>query len=235
MSPVPARLKELYTQPQFLENIRKYNQGMAWTSVGADVDQSMANARDGIYTYRIHGQLSHKIGSLIPAQGEQAKFGQIYFLDEQEQASRRAELFEGSNAGTFDLLNNILEEAGNPYLAVYKQAREHIGAANLKIRIAREAALLDPRRYNTPTVSEVAALIVDEEGINGRDLILSTRDGPLRRIYSSNQGYNSLAYPLLFPNGAPGWHHSLLRSCGRKKITLMDYTKYFLQCRDDGM
>lgn len=207
---------------------------MAWTSVGADVDQSMANARNGVYTYRIHGQLSHRIGSLLPVPGEQPKFGQIYFLDGEEQASRRAQLFEGLHTATFLQLNDILEEAGNPYVQVFKQAKEHTGAPNLRIRIATEAPLLDPRRYNSPTVSEVAALIVEGDH-TGRDLVLSTRDGPLRRIKSTSQAYDSLAYPLLFPSGASGWQFSMLRSCGRKKVTLMDYTKYYLQTRDDGM
>src|SRR3982074_1746103 len=35
----------------------------------------------GIYTFRIKGALCHKVGSLLPSEGEQPKFAQIYITD----------------------------------------------------------------------------------------------------------------------------------------------------------
>jgi hypothetical protein len=34
-----------------------------------------------IYTFHIKGALYHRIGSLLPAEGEQPKFAQIYIAD----------------------------------------------------------------------------------------------------------------------------------------------------------
>ena len=151
---IPVELQRLMLDQAFLHDIRKYNQGMAFTSTGVNVDQTLANANHGVYTYRIKGQLTHRIGSLLPQQGERPKFCQIFFMDdEDEQADIRQEAFQipGSRAN-FRILNNILREASNPYVEIFKQARE-IQAPNLTIKLAQNTP--DPRRYNAPSVSEV--------------------------------------------------------------------------------
>ena len=60
---IPDNLKELFKDPDFKRNIRKYNQGLAFTSTGANVDNALANQRVGTYTYRIQGELVHQMGS----------------------------------------------------------------------------------------------------------------------------------------------------------------------------
>ena len=77
---IPDNLKELFKDPAYKRNIRKYNQGLAFTSTGANVDNALANQRVGTYTYRIQGELVHQMGSLLPVPGESPKFAQIYFL-----------------------------------------------------------------------------------------------------------------------------------------------------------
>ncbi len=81
-------------------------------------------------------------------------------------------------------------------------------------------------------MSEVAGLIVNEDECAERHLILHKRNGPLQTIKSTHQSYDQLSYPVLFPNGAPGWYPEL--HSGTKKITLMDYVKYYLQSRENG-
>ena len=151
---IPVELQRLMLDPAFLRHIRKYNQGMAFTSTGVNVDQTLANANHGVYTYRIKGQLTHRIGSLLPQEGERPKFCQIFFMDdEEEQANIRQEVFQmpGSRAN-FRTLNDILRESSNPYVEIFRQARE-IQASNLAIKIAQKTP--DPRRYKAPSVSEV--------------------------------------------------------------------------------
>jgi hypothetical protein len=102
---------------------------------------------------------------------------------------------------------------------------------NLSIKIYHKIS--DPRRYNSPSTSEVAALIFEQVNCeDARDIILKKQSGQLQRIKSTHQGYDSLSYPILFPHGQPGWTPTLMRNqTDSKKITLMDYTKYYLQCR----
>jgi hypothetical protein len=199
---------------------------MAWTSTGAKVNENYASSRNGVYTYRIEGGLYHEIGSLLPREGEEAKFSQIYFLDGENQDLRRSAIFQLSDT-TFGTIRQVLDEVRNPFVNVWKQAR-NVATTKVAIKIASTvvAPVGDPRTYNAPTVPEVAALIVDDEDRTSRDLIIRKVDGGLLRIWENSPSYDALSYPLLFPHGNPGWHKNI-----GDKVTLMNYSKYHLQAR----
>ena len=73
----------------FLLNIRKYNQAFAFTSVRTKLDHNLASDRDGVYTFRVNGQLSNRIGAMNAHEGQQPVFAQIYFLDPSMQTEAR--------------------------------------------------------------------------------------------------------------------------------------------------
>jgi hypothetical protein len=67
-TPDPLWLYHESNLPQhkrFCEQIRVYNSTLAFTSVGVKLDDRFTWS-GGVPTYRIHGQLSHHIGSLLP-------------------------------------------------------------------------------------------------------------------------------------------------------------------------
>ncbi|XP_021742949.1 uncharacterized protein LOC110709046 [Chenopodium quinoa] len=69
--PVPAELLSLYTDQtpigvDFRHNLRKLNHIHAFTSMGVHIDESLANAQQGVYTFRAQGSIYHKIGGLLP-------------------------------------------------------------------------------------------------------------------------------------------------------------------------
>ena len=43
----------------------------------------------GPYTFRVHGQLYHRVGSLLPQQGEQPRYAQLYIYDPHDDAARQ--------------------------------------------------------------------------------------------------------------------------------------------------
>lgn len=91
---IPMCIKTLLTQDtakaiEFRKNIRKYNSAFAFASLGVKYDRELASQRQGVYTFRISGQLCHLMGSLLPEEGESAKFSQIYMLDDEYQAGAR--------------------------------------------------------------------------------------------------------------------------------------------------
>ncbi|KZP06047.1 hypothetical protein FIBSPDRAFT_764983, partial [Athelia psychrophila] len=57
-----------------------YNSALAFTSLGVQVDQAVINA-SGLHSFRIHGELCHKTGSLLPREGEQPMYAQLYVHD----------------------------------------------------------------------------------------------------------------------------------------------------------
>ncbi|CAN7085254.1 unnamed protein product [Brassica oleracea var. botrytis] len=62
--PPPVLEKLLQCKP-FRETIRVYNALLAFTSIGANIDYNVVFGR-GPFTFRIQGQIYHRIGSLIP-------------------------------------------------------------------------------------------------------------------------------------------------------------------------
>ena len=61
----------------FRKKIRQYNSALAMTSVGRDVDKSLNNG-NGPYVYKLHGELTHKVGSILPPEGEPPQYAQLY-------------------------------------------------------------------------------------------------------------------------------------------------------------
>ena len=87
----PQPLKDLLSgQPEndaqhFLKSIRRYNSAFQMTSFGAK-EQKLGGFMP---TFKVLGQIYHQIGSVLPPDGEEPKFLQIYFMGDSEQESAR--------------------------------------------------------------------------------------------------------------------------------------------------
>ncbi|XP_015957170.1 uncharacterized protein LOC107481408 [Arachis duranensis] len=70
----------------------------------------------------------------------------------------------------------------------------------------------DGRRYNLPSIDEIAGLVVGDFDANRqeRDIIIETKSGELQRISELNPSYLRLQYPLLFSYGKDGWREKIL-------------------------
>jgi hypothetical protein len=108
---------------RFRNSIRRYNAALSFTSLGADVDRDLANGRQGVYTFRVCGQVSHKIGSLLPEDGRPAKFAQIYTLDPAEQVECRLANFNNLERGILENIQRSLQEV-NRFCQLFKSIRE---------------------------------------------------------------------------------------------------------------
>jgi len=82
----------------FRQHIRSYNNALAFTYVGANMDTSVA--QPGNYTYRLHCELYHRMGSLLPKPGEVPKFAQLYISDLHAELDDRMDNFGGLNKDT---------------------------------------------------------------------------------------------------------------------------------------
>ena len=102
----------------------------------------------------------------------------------------------------------------NPFVPLHKQAYRIMQEAppdlqpNIRVSIVLQLGD-DRRRYNLPTVNEVAAIMPGsgEEDVDyNRDIVLRYTHGGLRHISHLNPLYHPLHYVLLFPNGDQGYH-----------------------------
>ena len=95
----------------------------------------------------------------------------------------------------------------------------------------------DQRRYNAPTASDVAAIMIGDDynvDPSNRDILLKLHDGGLQRISELHPSYDPLHYVLLFPKGDDGWHIDipLAGTVKRERVTAMQFYSYRLQIRD---
>lgn len=145
---------------EFLENIRQYNTAFAFTSLGVKQDHAV-NRGVGPYVFRIHGELCHRAGSLLPEPGQSPSYAQLYIHDPRAASRYRASRNGNVREDTLQLLENTLR-ASHFYARYYQHAygilRDQDDAPDLAIRLQCKQNQ-DPWRYNLPTVDEVAAIL----------------------------------------------------------------------------
>ena len=92
LHPVPPELLHLLTaqddiSKSFHDHIRTYNNALTMTSIGRKIDESVNNGEQAVnngfgpYVFKLHGELCHKIGSLLPPEGEPPVYAQLYIYD----------------------------------------------------------------------------------------------------------------------------------------------------------
>ncbi|CAG8718045.1 13013_t:CDS:2 [Cetraspora pellucida] len=84
-----------------------YNSILAFTSMGAKIDQSVVGTQ-GVYAFQIHGEMYHQIGSLLSNYNETSAFLQIYIYNTEEQLFYRQCLILDLNLAVFEQLQEML-------------------------------------------------------------------------------------------------------------------------------
>jgi hypothetical protein len=113
-TPDPLRLYHESNLPQhkrFHEQIRVYNSALAFISMSVKLDDRFTRS-GGVPTYCIHGQLSHRIGSLLPEQtGGQCRpmFAQLYIHGTSNELRNRQAAFT-SEIMQDAILENLQDE-----------------------------------------------------------------------------------------------------------------------------
>ncbi|KAJ9558517.1 hypothetical protein OSB04_013131 [Centaurea solstitialis] len=212
-SPIPEDLYELFTSQSemgklFRRNIRAYNTNFSFTSMGVTLDNSTANMTSGVYTFRAHGTIYHKIDQLVPRDG-QPRHLQLYFYDDQDFSYRLQ--WRNLDRSIVEILTRVL--ATNPYAITFRSLAELGPLDNYRVSL-NTSVTLDQRVYNQPTTSEVAAIWVEgNDNITAykRSIIVYGRSDYPQTIEPYFSCYDPLGYPLFFPNGEPGWHYEIPR------------------------
>jgi hypothetical protein len=153
-----------------------FNSVLAFTSLGAKVDESVTGGV-GSYSFRIQGELYHKIESLCPAKGQRPQFAQLYIHDTKHEHQNCHAIMPSLDPTTLDWLLTMMYNI-NPYVKVFKMARDMMATEgapmDLKLRLIASQTKY-ARRYNVPTADEVAALMVGDgsKAIDRRDVLIA--------------------------------------------------------------
>ena len=225
----------------FKAQIRSYNFMFAMTSMGGNVDKKIYDGR-GPYIFRLNGQNHHKIGTLLPHDGQNPRFAQLYFYDIENEVPNRMNSLNRSDdldPSIVDALVRMLDES-NILVKTFRMARDRFRGGNIHhlwLRIIGSRST-DGREHNLPTCSEIAAIIVGNIGVENahRDVIVDSKEGGLQRINELQPSYMTLQYPLLFPYGGDGFRLGILcksvngaRLNTTSYVTMMEYYAYRLQ------
>ncbi|XP_058758760.1 uncharacterized protein LOC131632013 [Vicia villosa] len=227
---------------KFQQQIRVYNMMFAFTSPGAKVDNRFNNGR-GPPTLRIQGQTCHRIGSLLPPQGQKPKFAQLYIYDTENEVENRMHGLRNKEDFDPEVVSRLASMLYkfNPHAKSFQMAKQWLNngeTPNLKLWLISNRST-DGRVYNQPTVSEVAALVVgDIDTAEMRDIIMQTKGGRLQRINELHATYMAYQYPLIFPYGEDGYrpdvaHRDLLvnENSIRNRLTIREWLAFRIQTR----
>ncbi|KAF5199270.1 hypothetical protein FRX31_011143, partial [Thalictrum thalictroides] len=196
--------------------------------MGVTIDDTLANAMSGVYTYRAQGAIYHRIGSLLPEHDDRPRYMQMYIFDTDHEIENRMAENSLVNRQVLAVLKQVLDTY-NPYVQVLRQISQHEHMQNIRLHIKE----LPPseRQYHMPTSSQVAAILVGEEDPierNDRDIIVQTTGGHLLNVPDTVGFYDPLQYPLLHPHGNFGWDLNVFNNYFRT-ISCRAYYSYLLQ------
>lgn len=214
----PEELHLLYTtrdadSQHFLDNTRFFNGHFSFTTFNCEYDQNLASSRDGVYTFKAHGQVYHRIHSFGRRESD-PKHLELYFYDDDPLLSHRMrlardEVFKAKDQNVMTKLANLLRE--NPYAETFRSIGQYGNIDEYRIDLNTDYKL-DQRTFNTPTSSEVAAVWVEGTELHRqfeRGVTLYGNDNAFYSIKPHHGCYDPLAYPLFFPRGELGWHSGI--------------------------
>lgn len=219
MSPLPTPPEPLLSllagdsddSKLFLSKIRKFNSYFQMTSFGATNICNLASDRRNFETtFKIQGQVNHKIGSLMLMPDDDPKFLQIYFIGNcEERVTTRCQynfIEKAEERAIVILLENFLEDQ-NQLIRLIKRILPRLQNYNYQIVIKADKVPLGDHagRFNAPTVDEVAVIMVGDP-VDKRAIKITRRDNTVSTNSDIHRSYDALQYPLIFWQGQDEYH-----------------------------
>ena len=260
LSKYPDELKHLYTSSgkdnkNFLANIRKFNNLFAFASTKLTPAGDISKSAFAMGVVRICGQIYHRTGPLHPFSNKPRMYSQLYFYDGLEALKHRRESPLSDKNLSVNVMSKIqsVMDRCNPFAASYRLMRDvemdELVAAQRDDRVPNEVRMffheqnpLDGR-LNKPLHEEVAAVFTGKEGAPPeREYIVIESNGTngnnLKILNDLSEHVDPMSYPILFPNGDPGFklkmpHIGDNRTEFRNQITLREFYNSRLSIRND--
>ncbi|GBP73542.1 hypothetical protein EVAR_89202_1 [Eumeta japonica] len=159
---------------------------------------------------QIQGQIYHRAGSLLPVSDSDNKFLQIYFMgNSPQEIDLRCAHNNLVKRSIVEQLQTLFHQH-NQLIILFKTALDLMPSDNHKIviRADKTPAGQHTRRFNAPTIDEVAIVVVGEN-LESRDIVLHRRNDQLQRIKETHRSYDALQYPIIFWQGEDGYDFSI--------------------------
>ncbi|GKA53506.1 DNA helicase PIF1, ATP-dependent [Tanacetum coccineum] len=190
----------------------------------------LINVGRGLYTFRINGQNYHIIGSLLPKDGTQPRYAQLWFFDTHNEVKNWLGAFIDKETGKGvdgTIVGSLIEmlDQNSSIAKAFRMALDWCHShtyVNVELRLVFKRT--NSRQYNAPTVAEVVALITNDfgDGAPTRDIVVNKKDRGPKRISELHPSYMALQYPLLFLYGEDGYHDKILSRTRVFKLKLTE-------------
>lgn len=196
---VSYELRELFTgsTPESA-HFRPFNDAFAFMSLKVILDKKYATRTNGVFTYRVKGQMCHYIHNLYPSGSTPPSYLQLYFYDTEAEVNNRRAFATKLQPNTIKKVIGAPDL--NPYSIFFRSLRTVPNLDTFAIELKANPRMGDST-YSAPTVSQVAALWTDNtNGIDSfeRDIVVHQHDGYTQQIRYHYGCYDALQYPLLF-------------------------------------
>ena len=219
---LPPRLHHLFHDktPEarfFRKHINKFNNAFCITSAGMKRDY-LPSAGRAPQVFKLQGMPGHKSGPMLPRDGENPQYAQLYLLETRDASILRAEQSKYfKNGHSRRILWDLGEwlKDNNPFAKTFllaKEKRELEDAEEICIVFEERGPSNEhQRRWNAPSNEGMCGSIMDLDDVNWeeryRDIILTFRNTTgLKRIFETHPHFDDLHYILFFPWGRPhGW------------------------------
>jgi hypothetical protein len=218
-------LHSVICSPPVMRHIRAYNMALAMASTG---HQNLSPAY-GMFV--LGGKTYHRIASHMVDPAHAPGFAQIFMLDSAEATARRLEIFP-ARSGVPALDASVLAQLHdllllhNPWVQEYRAAGLNPGAE---------------MRWHSCGHTDITGMGLGSmlQGYGARCIVLRNNSGAITGIDDGHALYHPLAYVLLFPSGATGWHDGLTRTNehleASGRLTLATWARFVMMRRVGGL
>ncbi|GFW42940.1 helitron_like_N domain-containing protein [Trichonephila clavipes] len=164
----------------------------------------------------------------------------MYFIgNDKDKLDARYRISIGVKRCLVSQLQDLLHEE-NHLVRLFKTAIVTMPSDTYRIVIRADkiSAGEHVRRFNAPTVDEVAIIIVGNQ-FQPRDIVLHRRNEQLTKVAETHRCCDALQYPIIFWDGADGYNFNVKmvnpvnREETNKKCSAMNYYSYRLMVREN--
>ena len=225
----------------FRENSRSFNNALALSSIVVN-ERKFANGFNPSVIFE--GKVTQLYGPLLPENGEEPKFAQLYVHDPSTEHTMRVQNMSLPTTlskrhvqiitETIKKLQILLREI-NPFvkdfLHICEIPDEDLKYGKIVLTCNKSDLPKDAheRRYNPQTsLSEVSILTNSVPG----DLVMRKRGGGLQQIYDLHPDAQPLHFVLLFPYGTSGYSAFLRHKDSTKRISPREFFAFHLNMRN---
>ena len=223
----------------FRENTRTFNNALALSSLQVQVRSFSSGFTPCIV---FEGKVCQRIGPLLPEEGDEPKFAQLYVHDPAtEQTNRLKNMnlpksLSKNEIGIMELLLLKLQDMlkrVNPFVKdimhICEIGEDELTDGKLIISCKERPTGSHERRYNLQqSLSEVSVLTNCLPG----DMIIRKRGGGLEEIYDIHPSAQPLHFVLLFPFGTKGYHADIKQADMKKRVSPREFFTFHINMRN---